>query len=248
MDALPKIRATIVDDEPLARLHIRELLDTEQDIEVVGEYQDARSASAGIRSTQPDLLFLDAQMPRGSAFAMLESLTPDSVPATIFVAPHDSYALQAFDFRAVDYLIKPFDTDRFRRSLDRARWHLAVAGSGRPSTQRLPHRSRLAVRSRGKVYVIKLDEIDWVETAGNYVRLHVRGAAHLYRDSLVNFETRLDPQRFVKIHRSTIVNIERITELEPSFRREHIVTLGDGTRLTLSAAYRRALQALVGEF
>ena len=170
MDLSPKIRATIIDDETHARLRIRELLEPEADIEVVG------------------------------------------------------------------------------RSLDRARWHLAAAGSGPAQSQRAPHPSRLAVKSREKVYVIKLDEIDWIEAAGNYVRLHVHGAAHLYRDTLANFAARLDPQRFVKIHRSTIVNIDRIAQLEPSFRREHIVTLRDGTRLTLSAPYRRELQALVGEF
>ena len=245
--ALEKIRASIVDGEPLARLRIRELLEPERDIEVVGEYWDARSASLGIDATHPDLLFLDAQMPKGEAFKILENLTSGAPPATIFVAAQESYALQAFDFRAVDYLLKPFDTDRFRRSLDRARWHLTVVGSASPRSQQT-HPSRLAVKSGGKVYVIKVDDIDWAETAGNYVRLHVGRATHLYRDALANFETRLDPQRFVRIHRSTVVNIDRIAELEPSFRREHIVTLRDGTRLTLSAPYRRELQALVGEF
>jgi two-component system LytT family response regulator len=244
MDVSPNIRATIVDDEPLARLRIRELLKSEEDIEVIGEYRDARTAAAGIRATQPDLLFLDVQMPRGSAFTILQNLAPDAMPATIFVTAHATHALQAFEFRAVDYLLKPFDTERFQRSLERARWHLAAGGSTRAAE--LP--SRLAVRTRGKVYLVKLEDVDWIETAGNYVRLHVNGATHLYRDSLVNFEARLDPQRFVKVHRSTIVNVDRITQLEPSFRREHILTLCDGTRLTLSAPYRNRLQSLVGPF
>ncbi len=244
----PRIRATIVDDEPLGGTHIRKLLEPELDIEIVGEYRDARVASAGIRATRPDLLFLDAQMSQGSAFTILRNLGPDAMPATIFVAAHDSYALQAFDFRAIDYLLKPFDVLRFRRSLDRARWYVAASASVDATNAVAPRRSRLAVRTRGKVFLLKMDEIDWIETAGNYVRLNVQGASHLYRDSLANFATRLDPQRFVKIHRSTIVNVDRIAQLEPSFRREHLVTLRDGTRLTLAAPYRGRLQALVGEF
>lgn len=251
MDIVPqKIRAAIVDDEPLARIRVRELLTTEHDIEVVGEYRDARTASAGIRSTPPDLLFLDVQMPRGSAFTILESLAPEVLPATIFITAHDSYALRAFDFRAIDYLLKPFDSERFRRSVDRARRHLTIPssrGTGKPARP-AEAPSRLAVRRGGKVYFVKLDEIDWLETAGNYVRLHVRGDSYLYRDSLVNFETRLNGQRFVKVHRSMIVNLDRITQLEPSFRGEHVITLADGTRLTLAHSYRGRLENLVGRF
>lgn len=245
------IRAAIVDDEPLGCLRIRQLLDSEDDIEVIAEYRDARSASAGIRTAKPDLLFLDVQMPRGSAFTILASLPPDAMPtATIFVSAHDHYALKAFDVRAVDYLLKPFDTERFRVSLERARQQLSVAPAATEGTQPAAEQasSRLAVRTAGKVFLVKLDDIDWIETAGNYVRLHVDGRSHLYRDSLASFETRLDARRFVKIHRSTVVNIDRIAQLEPSFRREHVVTLRDGTRLTLSAPYRSRLAAMVGDF
>jgi two-component system LytT family response regulator len=239
------IRAAVVDDEPLARTRIRDFLEPEPDIELIAEYGDARSACAGLGASQPDLLFLDVQMPRGSAFTVLGSLPREEQPATILVTAHDQYAVQAFDCDVVDYLLKPFDEERFRRSLDRARRHLRTADNGGPAQERL---SRLAVKTRGKIHLLRIDEVDWIETAGNYVRLHTGSTAHLYRDSLVSFEAKLDPRRFVRIHRSTLVNIDRVTTLEPSFRREYIVCLHDGTRLTLAAPYRCRLQGIVGAF
>ncbi len=242
----PFIRAAVVDDEPLARSRIRDFLAPEPDIELIAEYGDASSACAGLGDTHPDLLFLDVQMPRGSAFGVLRSLPREAQPVTIFVTAHDRYAAQAFDYDPViDYLLKPVDEERFRRSLDRARRYLRAADSGGAAPE---HLSRLAVNTRGKIHLLRLEDVDWIETAGNYVRLHTGATAHLYRDSLVSFEAKLDPRRFVRIHRSTLVNIDRVATLEPSFRREHIVHLRDGTRLTLAAPYRRRLQAIVGAF
>jgi two-component system LytT family response regulator len=246
------IRTAIVDDGTLGR-RIRPWLEDEKDVEVVGEYRDVRSASIGIDTTRPDLLFLADQMRSGSAFAILESFDDSTAPATIFVTNEHRHAARAFDFSpVVDYLLDPFEADRFRRSIARARLHLrGMAASERPATTSpaLPeYLSRLAVKNRGKIYLIRVDEIDWLEAAGNYVRLHVGGRSHLYRDSLSHFESRLDPGRFVRIHRSTIVNIDRITEMEPSFRREHIVLLRDGTHLNLTAPYRARMRAMVGQF
>lgn len=237
------IRAAVADDEALARSRIRHFLEPEPDIELVAEYADARSACAGIDTDHPDLLFLDVQMPRGSAFSILRSLSCHKQPATIFITAHDQYAVQAFDCNAVvDYLLKPFDTERFHRSLERARRYLhgmEIAPE---------HLSRLAVTTRGRIHLLRIEEVDWIETAGNYVRLHTGAASHLYRDSLARFEAKLDPRRFVRIHRSMVVNIDRVVTLEPSFRREHVVHLRDGTRLTLAAPYRRRFQAVVGAF
>jgi two-component system LytT family response regulator len=249
------IRAAIVDDEPLGRSRIRELLQEEQDIEVVGEYRDAHRAGAGLAALSPDLLFLDVQMPRGSAFTILEGLAQqERRPATIFVTAHEQYALKAFDVNAVDYLLKPFDTERFRRSLERARQYfdkvVPVAEPVRtlPAARTQEPLTRLAVKTNGKVHVLRVEDIDWIETAGNYVRLHVGRQSYLYRDSLVHFESKLHPRRFVRIHQSTIVNIDRVAHLQPSFNREHVVVLRDGTDLTLSAPYRRRIEMFVGPF
>ena len=243
------IRAAILDDEPLGRMRIRELLEAEDDVEVIAEYGDASTATAAIPACRPDLLVLDVQIARGSAFTILQSLKAGTAPATIFVTAHDGYALRAFEFQAVDYLLKPFDSDRFRQSVERARHRIASErlSNGRSPSPREPIR-RLAVPCRDRIIVLRVDDIDWIETAGNYVRLHAGGQTHLYRDTLANFESRLDPQRFVRIHRATVVNVDRVTQLEPSFRREHLVTLRDGTRLTMSAPYRARLQAVVGRF
>ena len=235
-----------------------------------------------IRKDAPDLLFLDVQMPEMDGFGVLQAIGPDRVPAVIFVTAYDEYALRAFDANATDYLLKPFDQERFRRSLDRARSHLQMgrAGnvndklqslmrylnidptqlsqvpqspSGAPqtgnSTQGNGHSAqsdRLVVKSGGRVYFLKTDEIDWVEAAGNYVRLHVSKDSHLLRETMNGIETKLDTRRFMRIHRSTIVNLERIKELQPWFHGDYVVLLRDGTRLTLSRGYRDKLQTVLG--
>jgi two-component system, LytTR family, response regulator len=277
-----KIRALIVDDEPLARERLRSLLQDESDIELSGEFENGTKAVDAIRKDAPDLLFLDVQMPEMDGFGVLQAIGPDRVPAVIFVTAYDEYALRAFDANATDYLLKPFDQERFRRSLDRARSHLQMgrAGnvndklqslmrylnidptqlsqlpqspSGTPqagtSTQGNGHSAqsdRLVVKSGGRVYFLKADEIDWVEAAGNYVRLHVSKDSHLLRETMNGIETKLDTRRFMRIHRSTIVNLERIKELQPWFHGDYVVLLRDGTRLTLSRGYRDKLQTVLG--
>jgi two-component system LytT family response regulator len=276
-----KIRALIVDDEPLARERLRSLLQDESDIELSGEFENGTKAVDAIRQDAPDLLFLDVQMPELDGFGVLQAIGPDRVPAVIFVTAYDEYALRAFDANAMDYLLKPFDQERFRRSLDRARSHLQLDRASRVNDKlqslmrylnidpnqlsQLPQNAgapassqgsnghstsaqsdRLVVKSGGRVYFLKTDEIDWVEAAGNYVRLHVSKDSHLLRETMNGIETKLDTRRFMRIHRSTIVNLERIKELQPWFHGDYVVLLRDGTRLTLSRGYRDKLQQVLG--
>jgi two-component system LytT family response regulator len=234
------IRAAIVDDEPLGRLRIRGLLEEEPDIEVVGEYPDAQKAARGIAETRPNLLFLDVQIPGGSAFTVLDGLeTGDDTPATIFITGHREYALKAFEFDAAGYLLKPFDMEQFHQSLARARRLIATPKETL---------SRLAVKRDGKVYLFRLDAIDWMETAGNGVRLHAGQECYEHRESLPQLEARLDRRRFVRINHSTVVNIDRVVMLQPSFDQEHVVVLSDHTRLQLTAPHRARVQALTGAF
>lgn len=245
-----------MDDEPLARERIRTLLGGESDIEVIGECSDGVEAVATIRDDQPDLVFLDVQMPELDGFGVLEAVGTDRMPAVVFVTAFDQFALRAFDSHAVDYLMKPFDRERFRRALARAREQVGVRGE-RDLDQRLralldelqPKRAeyveRLAVRASGRIVFLKVDEVDWIDAQGNYARLHVPGRTYLLRETMSALEDKLDPAQFVRIHRSTIVNIERIRELEPMFAGEYMVILQDGTKLPSSRTYRDKLHQVL---
>jgi two-component system, LytTR family, response regulator len=253
---MAKIRTFIVDDEPLARQRLRRLLEAEADIEIAGECADGRQAVSAVRRDAPDLLFLDVQMPLLDGFGVLEELGPDATPVVIFVTAHDRYALKAFEVHALDYLLKPFDRERFRRTLDHVRAQLQrnervdvnkrllalladVQGARKPL-------ERLVVKSGGRVCFVRTEEIDWIEAAGNYLRLHVGRDVHVLRETMSRLESRLDPRQFPRIHRSTMVNLERIQELQPSFHGDFVVVLHDGTELTLSRGYRDKLQELLG--
>src|SRR5262245_50384820 len=251
------IRALIVDDGPLVRERLRRLLQEEPDVEVVGECADGGDAVAMIRAAHPDLVFLDVQMPVLDGFGVLEAVGVEAMPAVIFVTAYDRYALRAFEYNALDYLLKPFDRERFRKALERARAHLG-RGPTREDTQQLvgaveEFRSegksleRLVVKSAGRVFFLRVEEIDWIEAAGNYIRLHVGRETHLLRDTMSSLETRLDPRRFLRIHRSTMVNIERIQELQPLFHGDYVVILRNGTQLNLSRGYRQRLQEVFGK-
>jgi two-component system LytT family response regulator len=250
------IRALIVDDEPLARTRLRALLDGEADVEVVGECGDGQAALAAVAELAPDLLFLDVQMPALDGFGLLEALGPGRLPAVVFVTAYDRYALRAFEVHALDYLLKPFDRDRFRKALDRARAQLAAAGRGAADPRLLAlledtrgarrPLERLVVKSAGRVFFLRTEEIDWIEAAGNYVRLHAGADTHLLRDTMNGLEARLDPQRFLRVHRSTIVNVDRIQELQPWFHGDYLVILRDGTQLTLSRGYRPKVEEHFG--
>ena len=250
-----KIRALIVDDEPLARERIRTLLKRAPDVRVVSECGDGKRAVRAVRKHKPDLVFLDVQMPEMDGFDVLEALDPGEMPVVIFVTAYDKYALRAFDVHALDYLLKPFDRERFQSALDRAREQIGKRQNGDVNQQLLslladraagekPMR-RLVIKSGGRILFLRAEEIDWVEAAGNYLRLHVGREEHLLRETMSGLEGRLDSRKFLRIHRSTIVNLDRIKEMQASFHGEYEVRLRDGARLTLSRTYRDKLQKIL---
>lgn len=252
-----KIKVLIVDDEPLARDWIRALLEGERDIKIIGECADGRSALSTIQEQAPDLIFLDVQMPELDGFGVLEALGPERMPFVIFVTAYDQYALRAFEVHALDYLLKPFDRERFQKALQRSKEQIQREKTGDLSQRLLAlledlkkekkYLERLVIKSAGRVIFLKAEEIDWIEAAGNYVRLHVGSESHLLRETVNALEARLDPDKFLRIHRSTIVNVERIKELQPWFRGDYMVFLRDDTRLTLSRNYRGKLHKRLGQ-
>ncbi len=232
------------------------LLSSQPDVEVVGECGDGREAIEAIQRIAPDLVFLDVQMPAIDGFAVLDGLSGARLPAVVFVTAYDQHALKAFEVHALDYLLKPFDRDRFERALERVRAQLrystpaalnrrlvSLLESFRPAQKT---QDRLVIRSGGRVFFLKVEEIDWVEGEGNYVRIHVGKLSHLVREKMSDLESRLDDARFLRIHKSTIVNTEQIKEIQPLFNGAHVVLLRDGTRLTWSRGYRSRLRELTG--
>jgi two-component system LytT family response regulator len=250
------IRVLLVDDEPLARQRLRALLEAEPDLEIAGECADGGQAVEAIRTHRPDLIFLDVRMPELDGFGVLEALAEEPRPAVIFVTAYDRFALKAFEVNALDYLLKPFDRERFRKALARAREQIGRA-QGDEVGQQLralledarggrKYLDRVVIKSSARVFFLRVEEIDWIEAAGNYLKLHAGREEHLLRETMSNLEARLDPARFLRIHRSTIVNVERIQELQPWFHGDYLVLLRDGTRLTLSRSYRQKLQDWFG--
>lgn len=255
------MRVVIADDEPLARERIEQLLAGRPGIQIAAVAGDGRAAVEAVRAHRPDLLFLDVQMPELDGFGVLAELGADVPPAVIFCTAYDQFALRAFEVHALDYLLKPFDEERFTQALERARRQL-VRPAGGPDDHPLAARlaalleaarpdaaaraDRLAVKSEGRVVLVKLADIDWVEAADNYVNLHAGRESHLMRETMNRLEQRLDPARFVRISRSTIVNLDRIRELQPMFHGDYTVVLRDGTRLALSRNYRERLAHLLG--
>jgi two-component system LytT family response regulator len=237
------LRVLIVDDEPLARRRLKALLKGEASVEVVGESEDGESALEAIRRLRPDLVFLDVQMPGLDGFDVIELLKPDECPAVIFVTAYDQYAMRAFDVHAADYLLKPFERGRLRKALARAS---ALAGSADTPTRLhalldtvradQPLR-RFLVKTPGRVYAVRADDVESMEAAGHYVELRTASGTHLVRESMATLERRLDPARFVRIHRSTIVNVDKVIELRPAFHGEFEVVLAGGRRLRCSRTY-----------
>jgi two-component system, LytTR family, response regulator len=208
-----------------------------------------------VQKHKPDLVFLDVQMPHLDGFGVLEALAGVPLPAVIFVTAHDKFALRAFEVHALDYLLKPFDRDRFKQALERAK--TAVNAPAAVMDERLlalldgmrkdrKSVDRLVIKSGGRVYFVRVDEIDWIEAAGNYVKLHVGKEEHLLRESMNGIEAKLDPRKFIRIHRSTILNAERIKELQPAFHGDYAVILRDGVELTLSRNYRERMEEFLG--
>ncbi len=255
MSNLQPIRVLVVDDEPLGRERLRNLLVKESDVTLVGEAGSGEEAIDKIRTLRPDLVFLDIRLPGCTGFNVLEKLGDDVPPAVVFVTAHDEFALQAFDVQAVDYLLKPFDRSRFKTALQRAIERLRSASTddlasklsaviAQLQPQRATSPERIPVKTGGKVIFVNVTDIDWVGSADNYVELHVGNQAHLIRETMTAMEQRLPNERFVRISRTAIVNSERVKELQPLFHGEYSVTLRDGTRLTLSRTYRDQLSRL----
>ena len=250
------MKILIVDDEPLARERVRRHLRDEPGIEIVGEAGNGREAVAAIEEKTPDLVFLDVQMPEMNGFDVLKALEENKIPAIVFTTAYDKYAIQAFEFHALDYLLKPFSRERFRRSVRHAREQLENSRQSGNIDERLvsllenlkakKYLERIVVKSSGRVFFIKTDEIDWIEAAGNYLKLHVGRDAHLIRETMQSIEAKLDPEKFFRIHRSTLVQIDRIKELHPLFGGDYAVILRNGTELTLSRNYRERLPELFG--
>ncbi len=251
-----RIRALIIDDEPLARRKIRRMLARDPEVEILGDCANGREAIAAISAQNPDLVFLDVQMPEIDGFDVLESIPPAEMPFVIFVTAYDQYALRAFEVSAVDYLVKPFDRRRFEKALQRAKSRLASERGSDLNQQTLAlleelkarssHVERLVIKAGGRAFFLKTEEIDWIEAEGKYVRLHVGKESYLLREAIGGMESQLDPKKFPRIHRSTIVNIERVRELQPWFHNEYRVILKDGTELMLSRSCRKRLGELLG--
>ena len=260
---MDQIRTIIVDDEPLGRSRIAALLEDEEDIEVIAQCGDGVEALRVIGESNPDLLFLDVQIPEMTGFDLLDALDRFNPPVVIFVTAHDEFALRAFDVHALDYILKPFDDERFYHALDRARAqirdHDATALHHRlrdfltdapdfrrgPSTSENERRrlTRIVVKDGDRILFLKVDDVDWIEAADYYAKIHVGGHTYLIRETLANLEEQLDPERFVRIHRSTIVNLDRVQEMQPWFHGAFVVILVDGTELRLSRSRREHLQS-----
>lgn len=251
------IKTLVVDDEPLAREKIVSFLSDEPDIEIVGECDSGRSALNAIERYSPDLLFLDIQMPEMDGFGVLREIGTEKTPAVVFVTAYDQYALQAFEVHAMDFLLKPFDRIRLKTALERARAQILRQRTG-DLRERLAalledledeeqFLDRLVVKSSGRVFFLKVDDVDWVEAAANYVRLHTGEDSYLVRETMTRLEKKLDPQKFLRIHRSTIVNIDCIQELQQMFHGDYAVVLKGGKSLAVSRGYRDKLNQLLGK-
>jgi len=244
------IRALIVDDEPLARRSIRRFLNRASGMEIIGQCGDGESAVDAIRSEKPDLVFLDVQMPEMTGFDVIRQIGPEAMPVTIFVTAYDKYAVRAFEMNAIDYLLKPFGEQRFAHALKRAKERLAgksnlddlrvlLAGLQRAQTD-----DRLTVSANGRILLINVKDIDWISASGNYAQLHTGNRDYEIRQSLTTLEGRLNPREFIRIHRSTIVNVRRIREIQPWFHGHHLVVLQNGQELRMSRYQREVAKRL----
>lgn len=253
------LRVLVVDDEPLARAHLRTLLAAREDVEVIGECGDGRTAIESIRADAPDLVLLDIHMPELSGLEVVREVGPERMPPVVFVTAHDDYALEAFEAQALDYIMKPIERERLTAAVDRAARSVRLTArelaeppqaaalarllADAPATRP----DRIAIRLDGRVLFVRPADIDWIEAADDSVRFHVGRAVYEQRDTLARLEQRLPAGRFLRIHRSAIVNVERIRELQPWFQGDWVVILADGTKLTTGRSYRPRLKALLDE-
>lgn len=253
----PPIRVLLVDDEPLAREMLKEMLQGDPHAAIVGESVNGREALEAIRAHAPDLLFLDVQMPELGGFEVLAALEQVQIPHVVFVTAYDQYAVRAFEVHALDYLLKPFDQERFDISWQRAKAQIIRDRNGGTDQRILAlleelkagskYLDRLVIKAAGRIYFLETDEIDWIEAEGNYVSVHSAKKSHLLRETISSLESQLNPKKFVRIHRSSIVRIDRIKEMQPWFHGEYRILLQNGTLLTLSRNYRDKLQEALGK-
>jgi two-component system LytT family response regulator len=262
------LRVLVVDDEPLARSGIADLVARDEELDVVGQCGDGQSAVEAIRTLEPDLVLLDIQMPEMDGFQVIQQVGPERMPAVIFITAYDQFAVRAFEVHALDYLLKPFDDERFAAAIARSKRALRDNEMGQLSLRLLgllettkrgtlppaagvssapgqPYLSRLVVKNAGRVIFVRIDEIDWIEAADYYVRLHVARKSHLLRETMSALEEQLDPARFFRVHRSAIVNLDRLVEIQPYFHGEHVLVLQDGSKLKLSRSRKEKLEAVL---
>jgi two-component system LytT family response regulator len=252
---MSRIRALVIDDEAAARRRIRNLLSDIPDVDVVGEGEDGREAVTLIREHAPDLIFLDVQMPRMSGFDVIGEIASEHLPAIIFITAFDEFALRAFEVHALDYILKPFDRERFREAVEHAKallknkqtieLSLRLQGLLEELKTEVDYLNRVEVKSCGRTIFVPTEKIDWVKAADNYLELHVGKERHLVRETMGQLEKQLDPTKFARVHRSALVNIDRIKELRPLFNNDHVLILRDGTQLTASRTYYEKLLTLL---
>jgi two-component system LytT family response regulator len=251
------IRVCVIDDEPIACRKIQRMLKDDPEIETVGVCSNGEEAREAIENLLPDLIFLDVQMPEMDGFEVLKSLNVDKMPYVIFVTAYDHYAIRAFEVHALDYLLKPFDRKRFQEALDHGKTQISQHQntSNKSELKALleeikgvpRYLQRLVIKNRGKVFFLKTDAIDWIEAQGKYELVHAGQESHLIREGMGKLESELDPKKFVRIHKSTIVNIDRIEHLQPLFHGDFRVFLRNGTTLTVSRRHREKLEKFLGK-
>ncbi|UCG85440.1 MAG: response regulator transcription factor [Gemmatimonadota bacterium] len=264
-----RLQVLVVDDEPLARSGMTTLLEKDPELEVAAECANGRTAVEAILELQPDLVLLDIQMPEMDGFEVLRAVGTERMPPVVFVTAYDQFAVRAFEVNALDYLLKPFDDERFARAIDRAKQSIRRPDVGELSKRLLrlldaaerttannatnaydrsgTHLARLVVKDAGRVFFVRTDEIDWIQAASYYVKLHVQDKVHLLRETMNSLESRLDPTAFFRVSRSAIVNLDRIMEIQPYTRGTHVVILKDGTRVKLSKTRKERLELLLGQ-
>lgn len=257
-----KIKVLIVDDEPLARRGIRQSLESVSDVEIVGECKNGREAVVAVEKQKPDLVFLDVQMPLLDGFGVIEEISAENLsPAIVFVTAFDEHAIRAFEINALDYLLKPVDPERFKKTMERVRNQIKNKQSGQLEEKLLAllrdveslkekdvsreYLRRIVVKENGRVFFLDAGEIDWISAEGNYVGLHAKNKTHLVRETMDGIELKLNPREFLRVRRSTIVRIEQIRELQPLFKGEFVIVLKDGAKLSSSRRYRHNLDALL---
>jgi two-component system, LytTR family, response regulator len=251
------IRTLVIDDEPLVRTSILKVLRQDKEIEVLGECGDGPSALSAILAERPDLIFLDVQMPGLTGVEILDNVEESKLPVTIFVTAHKDYAIEAFESNAVDYILKPFGQDRLKRSILRAKVRLASSPGSAYASQLLKalaalqreqqYQDRIAVPVNGRILLIEIKDIDWIEAERNCVRIHVASRAYELRATLSAVESKLNPRQFARIHRSTIVNMARVKEIHPWFHGHHKVLLNNGIELRMSRYQSESVEILLGQ-